>query len=78
MIEIIVREDIDVPQVVRVSGKLPQIHIKPGMNLDQLRVELAGKLSTAEFQKFEKLWSDDNYPRHFAKEGDYLKIMDKK
>jgi hypothetical protein len=78
MIEIIVRDDIESPQVVRVPGQLPQIHIKTGMQMAEIKAGLAGKISTSEYQKFEKLWSDDSYPRVFVKEDNYLKIMDKK
>jgi hypothetical protein len=77
MIEIFLRQDIDAPEVVRNPGQLPQVHIRTGMQIEQIKKELEGKLSAAEFEKFEKLWSDDSHPREFLQEGDYLKIMDK-
>ena len=77
MIEIIVRDDVESPQVVRKSGQLPQIHIKADMNIEQIKEGLIDKVSTAEIQKFEKLWSDDNHPRVFVWGKDYLKIMSK-
>ena len=77
MIEIVVREDIETPYVVRASGQLPQIHVNPAMNIGHIKKELGEKISTAEFQRFEKLWGDDSHPRQFLKEGEYLKIMDK-
>jgi hypothetical protein len=77
MIEIVIREDIDSPDVVRLPGQLPQIHVSPNMNFNQIKNGLEEKVSTAEFEKFEKLWSDDSHPREFLQEGEYLKIMDK-
>jgi predicted house-cleaning noncanonical NTP pyrophosphatase (MazG superfamily) len=77
MIEIIVRDDVESPHVVRNSGQLPQIHIKADMDIEQIKEGLVDKVSTAEIQKFEKLWSDDSHPRVFVWEKDYLKIMSK-
>jgi hypothetical protein len=77
MIEVVVKESLEKPYVVRVPGQLPQIHIGADMQIDQIRKELANEISTSEFQKFEKLWTDDSHPREFMQEGDYLKIMDK-
>jgi hypothetical protein len=78
MIEIIVREFLESPHVVRMPGRLPQVHIAPEMQLDQIKKDLAEELSTAEYQKFEKLWTEDSYPREYLHEGAYLRIMDKK
>ena len=77
MIEIYVSDFIDKPHVVRIPGKLPQIHIGADMQFEEIQRDLADEISTAEFQKFEKLWSDDSYPREYVHDGKYLKIMDK-
>ncbi len=77
MIEIFVRDFLDKPHVVRMPGKLPQIHIGADMQVEEIQRHLADKISTAEFQKFEQLWGDDSYPREYLHDGEYLKIMDK-
>jgi hypothetical protein len=77
MIEIFVKGDIEIPKVVRNSGRPVQVHIGTGMNLDLIQEHLAGQISAAEFEQFEKLWTDDSHSREFVKEGNYLKIMNK-
>jgi hypothetical protein len=77
MIEIFVRDFLDKPHVVRMPGKLPQIHIGADMQVEEIQRHLANQISTAEFEKFTKLWSDDQHPRVFVKGENYLKIMDK-
>jgi hypothetical protein len=78
MVEVIVRDNLDKAYVVRAPGKLPEIHIGVDMHLDLIKEHLADQISTAEFEKFTKLWSDDQHPRDFIKGENYLKIMDKK
>ena len=77
MVEIIVRQFLEKPFVVRMPGQLTQIHISADMQMDQIKRDLADQISTAEFQKFERLWVDDSHPRVFKQDGEYLKIMDR-
>ncbi len=77
MVEIIVRQFLEKPFVVRMPGQLPQIHIGADMQMDQIKRDLSDQISTAEFQKFERLWVDDSHPREFKQVGEYLKIMDR-
>jgi hypothetical protein len=77
MIEIFVRDFLDKPHIVRMLGKLPQIHIGADMQVEEIQRHLANEISPAEFQKFEQLWSDDSYPREYVHDGKFLKIMDK-
>lgn len=78
MIEIVVRQFLEKPHVVRTPGKLPEIHIGADMSLSQITNDLATEISTAEYEKFKQLYTDDSYPRVYLHGGDYLKIMDKK
>ena len=78
MVEVIVRDFLDKPHVVRLPGKLPEIHIGSDMKLEFIQEHLADQISTAEFEKFRQLWSDDQHPRVFVKGENYLKITDKK
>ena len=77
MVEVIVQDNLDKAFVVREPGRLPEIHIGAEMHLDLIKEQLANQISTAEFEKFTKLWSDDQHPRIFVKGENYLKIMDK-
>ena len=77
MIEIVVRQFLEKPHVIRLPGKLPEIHIGADMSLSQITNELATEISTAEYEKFKQLYSDDSYPRVFMHGENYLKIMDK-
>lgn len=78
MVEIVIREFLDKPRVVREPGNLPQIHIGANMRLSQITKGIEGQVSDDEFAKFKQLFCDDSYPRDFLHEADYLKIMDKK
>lgn len=77
MVEVIIMDTFDKAHVIRTPGKLPEIYVSTGMNLDSIKQDLAGQISTAEYERFVKLWSDDQYPRSFEKGENYLKIMDK-
>ena len=77
MVEVVVNEQLERAHVIRVPGKNAQIHIGKDMNIDEIKEHLADQISTAEFQKFSSLWSDDQYPRTFVQGENYLKIMDK-
>ena len=77
MVEIVVREYLDRPHVIRIPGKLPEIHIGSDMSMNQIINELSTEISTAEFEKFKQLYTEDSYPRVFMHQGNYLKIMDK-
>jgi hypothetical protein len=76
MVEVIVRGNLDKAYVIREPGKLPQINIGDQMDLDLIKEHLKDEISTAEFEKFKQLWSDDQYPRTFVEGENYLKIMD--
>ena len=77
VIEIVVRENLDKSCVIRKPGKLPEIHIGADMSLSRIENDLGSEISTAEFEKFKKLYCDDSYPRVFTKSDHYLKISDK-
>jgi hypothetical protein len=77
MVEVIVEDDLDKAYVIRAPGRLLEIHIGSDMHLDLIKEHLADQISTAEYEKFTKLWSDDQHPRVFIKGENYLKIMDK-
>ena len=78
MIEIVVRNFLEKAHVIRMPGRLPEIHIGTDMNLNQIRSDLGTEISSDEFEKFQQLYSDDSYPRVFLHGGNYLKITDKK
>lgn len=78
MVEIVIRQFLEKPHVVRAPGKLPEIHIGADMSLSQITNDLATEISTAEYEKFKQLYTDDSYPRVYVQGGDYLKIMDKR
>jgi hypothetical protein len=77
MVVVFLRDNLDKAYVVREPGKLPEIHIGVDMHLDLIKEHLANQISTAEFEKFTKLWGNDEHPRVFIKGENYLKIMDK-
>ena len=77
MVEVIIMDNLDKAHVIRTPGKLPEIYVSTGMNLDSIKQDLAGQISTAEYERFVKLWSDDQHPRSIEKGENYLKIMDK-
>lgn len=78
MVEIVIREQLDKPLVIRMPNKLPQIHIGANMRLSQITKGIASEISDEELKKFKQLFCDDSYPREFLHENNYLKIMDKK
>ena len=77
MVEVVVRENLDQAYVLRASGRVPQVHISAEMHIDLIKEHLADQISAAEFEQFEKLWTDDSHSREFVKDGNYLKIMNK-
>ena len=77
MVEVVVRENLDKAYVLRAAGRVPQVHISAEMHIDLIKEQLADQISAAEFEQFEKLWTDDSHSREFVKDGNYLKIMNK-
>jgi hypothetical protein len=76
MIELIVNDNCLIPDLIRETD-LIQVIIGPGHDFDNILDLCAGLLTNDEIAHIHRLWSDDDFPRTFTREGDSLIIRER-
>ncbi len=77
MVEIqLTASDSAAPQIIRNPGQRVKVVVPINLDSDEVLAYLATKLSAEELNSFINLWSEDNHPRVFDKQKDYLAIRD--
>lgn len=72
-IELVVSDDCLIPQLTKVEG-LIKVLIGIQHDFDDILDVCAGSLSNDEIAHIHRLWSDDEFPRNFRREGPNLII----
>ncbi len=77
MVEIqLTASDSAAPQIIRNPGQRVKVVVPINLDSDEVLAYLATKLSAEELNSFINLWSEDNHPRVFDKQKNYLTIRD--
>jgi len=77
MLEILILEVDQVPEVIRRAGEPVKVVISIFSSAEEIRSSLSQQLTESEYQSFINLWSYDEHPRVFTQEQSYLIIKDK-
>jgi hypothetical protein len=73
MIELVVSDNCLVPDLVR-EAELIRVVIGPSHDFDNILDLCSGILTNEDIAHIHRLWSDDDFPRTFIREGDSLII----
>ena len=73
MIELVVNDNCLVPDLIKESD-LIRVIIGPSHDFDDILDLCASTLTNEEIAHIHRLWSDDDFPRTFTREGDSLII----
>lgn len=72
-IELVVSDSCSNPEILRLDGCI-QVRIGLSHDFDDILDLCSSELNSESMALVHRLWSDDDFPRHFARVGDSLVI----